>query len=492
MIKEAKNRPAEPAGPTTSAIIKRTLAHWPIAAAVMLIGAAATAEVVHLRKPAFKSETVIFYREGIQKSLVTNDPSAPDPLRTLGAKLKEMLLAQSNLKKVIHEKNLYDEIIQKQDENAAVEQFRKKIDFKARSTDTFVISFEGTSREEAQEVTARLAELLVEQNAQIKQDQAKTTTEFLDAEKKRSDEELSKAESELAQFVADHPEFAGNDAQTGRVGISVRAQQVTQQGAANDARQREAKRKASLAPNAPGSALPPSVDPALVTARASAQAEVASARRDLADKAAKYTDDYPDVRTAKQRVATAEAQLRGVEDQISAQAAAAPQPPPAPPPSAEPRAQARQQPKATGTAPAPAVANKDEKIVSMETDWARLNRDVTKARQRAADLENRLFKAEMTASSELGGYSAQIAVLDPAYRPTGPSSMPNKTVVAAGFLASLLLGGALAALRGLFMDDRIFDESEIEPLAVGQVIAVVPRSKTRRKARGQAGGNQRG
>ena len=93
----------------------------------------------------------------------------------------------------------------------------------------------------------------------------------------------------------------------------------------------------------------------------------------------------------------------------------------------------------------------------------------------------------MAASSEIGGYAAQIAVLDPANRPTGPSSIPNKTVVAAGFLASLLLGGALAALRGLFMDDRIFDESEIEPLAVGPVIAVVPRSKKERR-----GGAKRG
>ena len=65
MIKDAKNRPPEAPGPSTGAIVKRTLAHWPIIAAVMFVGAAATAEVVHLRKPSFKSETVIFYREGI-------------------------------------------------------------------------------------------------------------------------------------------------------------------------------------------------------------------------------------------------------------------------------------------------------------------------------------------------------------------------------------------------------------------------------------------
>jgi uncharacterized protein involved in exopolysaccharide biosynthesis len=233
--------------------------------------------------------------------------------------------------------------------------------------------------------------------------------------------------------------------------------------------------------------LPPSVDPALVTQRTNAQAELANARRDLSDKAAKYTDDYPDVRLAKQRVLAAEAVVRGIEDQISAQAAATPPPAPAPsPPPAiyEPREPRAHKPSASASSSAAAVAppvDKDAKVVAAETEWSRLNRDVAKARQRAGDLENRLFKAEMTASSELGGYAAQIAILDPAYRPTGPSSTPNKTVVAAGFLASLLLGAALAALRGLFMDDRVFDESEIDPSEVGPVLAVVPRTKGKKR-----------
>src|SRR5262249_2164151 len=153
------------------------------------------------------------------------------------------------------------------DENAAVEQFRKKIDFKARSTDTFAISFEGTSREEAQQVTARLAELLVGENARLKQDQARSTTEFLDVEKKRGDEDLERAEAERARFVADPPEFAADNAAAGRVGISVRAQQQQQQGAAA-AERRSASRRA--AGNAAPGGVPANVDPALVAQRAAA------------------------------------------------------------------------------------------------------------------------------------------------------------------------------------------------------------------------------
>ncbi|HEY4122767.1 MAG TPA: protein kinase, partial [Byssovorax sp.] len=458
-----------PAGPSPVAMAKRTLAHWPMLAAVMLVGGLGTAQVVRMRKPAFKSETVIFYREGIQRSLINNDPGGPDPLRMLGAKLKEMLLAQANLKQVIRLYHLYPEIVARQDENAAVEMFRRKIDFKARSTDTFAITFEGTSRDEAQMVTAKLADLIVEENAKLKTDQAKETTHFLDAEKKRSNDELEKAESEVAQFVADHPEFANDNANGSRVGIGVRAQQQEQHQEA--ASRTVARRRAS--PSASAAAVQ-AVDPALAAQRVQAQTDVAAAQRDVADKERRLTDEHPDMRAARMRAASAEAALQAIDEKIAAEV------PPAPPAAAEPPPRPRA-PRAEASAKEKAPSSKkDEEIVAMETEWARLNRELTKAQQRAVDLEGRLFKAEMAASSEIGGYAAQIAVLDPAYRPTGPSSIPNKTVLGAGFFFSLAIGIVLAALRGLLFDDRIYDPSEVELLNVGPVLGLVPRASKKR------------
>src|SRR5262245_42003746 len=96
--------------PNPMVIIRRALAHWPVAAIVMFIGVLATAQVVRMRKPLYRSETVIFYRPGV---LSGDGASQTDVLRTLGTKLKEMLLSQSNLKKILDEKHLYQDVVDK-------------------------------------------------------------------------------------------------------------------------------------------------------------------------------------------------------------------------------------------------------------------------------------------------------------------------------------------------------------------------------------------
>src|SRR5262245_59544371 len=64
-------RPGVPVGappgglPNPFVMIRRALAHWQWAAVVMVIGVIATSQVVRLRKPLYKSETVIFYRPGV-------------------------------------------------------------------------------------------------------------------------------------------------------------------------------------------------------------------------------------------------------------------------------------------------------------------------------------------------------------------------------------------------------------------------------------------
>ena len=47
---------------------------------------------------------------------------------------------------------------------------------------------------------------------------------------------------------------------------------------------------------------------------------------------------------------------------------------------------------------------------------------------------------------------------------------------------SVLVGLAAAAGRGILLDDRIYDATEIEGLEIGPVLAVLPRVK---KARGR-------
>ena len=68
----------------------------------------------------------------------------------------------------------------------------------------------------------------------------------------------------------------------------------------------------------------------------------------------------------------------------------------------------------------------------------------------------KLFRAEMVQTTNDSGYGNALQVLDPAFKPSGPSNAPNKTVVLLGLGISLAVGLMLAAAWGLFLDDRVF------------------------------------
>jgi uncharacterized protein involved in exopolysaccharide biosynthesis len=500
----AAQRQAGPQPPSIGGMIRRTLAHWYVALVVLLLGVAATGLFIKTRKPAYRSETVIFYREGVKSAII--GPDGPDPLRTLSARLKETMLSRSNLQKIVEEFDLYPDVMQRRGIVDAVERLRSKIVFRTRAPDTFAISFEGATREEAQAVTQRLADLVVEENTRVRQAQAQITRDFLESKKKQAEEAIDKADGDLARFLADNPEFATEQIQPGgtQAGASVRAEQRRQ--AEGDptleALERQAPRLRTRlnpppggAPAAPEAPPPP---PALVDAKRQADQELAAARRNLSEKQSRFTDAHPDVRTATARVAKAEEIVRRADQEL----AEATRPPPVPE-GGDPNAvsaeaekarlrsqlskveqEIAQRKKAASIAQQPNESETARQIVDLEKDWSRLSREQQRARQVLADFEAKLLRAEISASSEEGGYAAQIAVLDPAFKPSAPSSPSRSLMALAGLIASFIAGLALAAARGIVLDDRVFDAEDVERMDVAVLAVVPPAPRGRRRDRG--------
>lgn len=485
--------------PDVGAMVRRVFAHWQVVIVTLLLGALITAQVVRTRKPQFKSETVIFYREGIGRS-VTGPTESADTLRNLGTKLKETLLAQQTLRRIIDEFHLYPDLVARGGYAEAVDMMRKKTEFKSRSQDTFAISFEGTTREDAQRVCARMADILVAENAKRLSDEQRNAMEFLEVEKKRADEELERIEREISEFINAHPEFANPN--TG-LGTEVLAQKkklaAEDERLAKPARGKGSPRRnaaaAAAAQPAPGIRTPggaAAVDPVLLAARTAALTEVSNIRKELNEKASRYTDAHPAVRDLQSRLALAEANLKRAEEAIAAAQPAEPAPPPRKPVAIDDpygggdNAGAKPAPAITGGEPhtpppkRQVFADPEDKIVNTEVEWARMNRTLALAKTRQGDIETKLYKAEMVASTNESGYGNKIAVLDPAYKPGGPSNAPNKTVVMIGLGASIAVGLVLSAAWGLFLDDRVFSASEIEVIVMVPVLATVPKEKDKK------------
>ncbi len=478
-------------------MLRRVVAHWPVIIVTMVLGAVITLQVVRTRKATFKSETVIFYKEGVGKS-VLGPSDAPDAVRSLGTKLKETLLAQQNLRKLIDEFRLYPELVQKGAYAEAVDQMRKKTEFKARSQETFAITFEGLDKDQAQKVCARMAEVLVAENDKRLQEENRGATEILEVEKKKADDDLFRVERQLSQFLQMHPEFASAKDGFGTEALKIKADEDERRRGRVKPGHSARRGAAQVVPGGPPvDDRASAVDPVLLATRSQAQTDLSAAQRELADKSSNFTEQHPAVREAMQRVASAQAALKRAQDAIDAATpkddAPAPrkqQPvvddpyaePPKPVasvalnPNPSPDSDEDDKPKPKGK-----DVDQGEKLVTLEMEWARLGRDLANARAHQGDLETKLYRAQMVANTAESGYGTRIAVLDPAYKPSGPSNAPNRTVVMIGLAASIVAGVVLSAAWGLFLDDRLFAASEIEAVVMVPVLGVVPREKRRQK-----------
>lgn len=474
-------------------IVKRALLNWKPAALLVALGISAGVGYAVLRKPAFRSETIVIYRSGVN----LGDEQHGSNL-TLGTRLQEMLMARSRLEIISDELAIYQDVKQKRGPIEAVEEFRKDITFKARSTDTFSISYKGGDPEKVMQVTQRLAQSLIDENQRLRVEQARVQSEFLEAEKARAESSLKEQERTLATFLSEHPEFA-LDQNASNFGVSVRAQrEVEKTKGLGDSttlalRRQAARLDAAISGETPAVLGPePAADPELEAARQAAESRLASSKSDLAQKRSTFTDQHPDVIAAKARVTEAESALKSAEDKANASriAKAAGQPAVDPETAKQrlkdkkrkidseisAREKDKDKDKEKDSSPAPG-SEEATSIVGLETQWARLSRDVSEARDQAAQLERNYFRAQIEASSSLGGYSDQVVVLDPAYKPTRPEPPGKSLIVALAGGAAFVLAMIVAFLRAL-LDDHVYEEADLARVA--PVLAVVPRGGARR------------
>jgi Mrp family chromosome partitioning ATPase len=418
-------------------LLRRALRFWRIAAVVAILGALGTAGGAMLWPRTFTSQATLLYHEGLRFG--QEEGSNP---RRVGQRLSELLLSRTQLTSVVQELKLYPKLVAAGKLRDAVEEMRLSTKFRYDQGDVFVISYTGGSPAEAQRVAARLSEVLISEHQRLRSSQAEVTREFLDFETKRKTQELGDRQAALVAFLAKHPEFSVD--QTTGVGVGIRAR-------------RERANEPVPVVIAPGGAEPAAAEHPLITARNAAEAKLTAARRDLAEKRGRFTDQHPEVRTALAAVSAAEEAFRKATED----ARAVPPPPPPRPRALEPARPVR---RGDGVSASRAVA--------LETEWARLTREVAEAREQLQLLETQQFRASMAATMLGTGQTSQITVIDPAFLPTRPNGTRPRTLAALGVLLGIALGGVAAVIRAL-LDDVIYEPSDVERRASLPVLAVV-------------------
>src|SRR6476660_278649 len=125
----------------------------------------------------------------------------------LGERMQSIIqeiLSRTQLAKIVQEFNLYPSNRVASSVEDRVETLRKAIKVELRRNNVFQLSFESQEPEKAQQITARIASLFIEQNLQIRKQQAVGTKSFMNAEADRLRKELEEQETIVNRYKAAH------------------------------------------------------------------------------------------------------------------------------------------------------------------------------------------------------------------------------------------------------------------------------------------------
>ncbi|XXY48642.1 hypothetical protein WME91_52430 [Sorangium sp. So ce269] len=315
-------------------VLGRVRMYWRGAAAMIAVGLSISLALALASKRVWRSEATILYRETIQTG---RDPqSSTARAARLGSKLKDTLTARGTLAGVIEAFGLYPEKTARSMVEA-VEEIKNHVGFRAQSSDTYVISFTHDDPRVAQQVAARLTQILVDDYRRDSLGAATMTRDFLRRELAEASAKVEEASRALATFLARNPQFQWglNDSPyapapqplgppgapapaAARIAPAPPARPVDPQLAALERQLARIEALLGVARSpaaAPGQPLPPSVVEAQ-RARDAAAAAVAAAEAALAEKLTTVTPLHPDAITAKRRVEAARSQLAAAESAL--------------------------------------------------------------------------------------------------------------------------------------------------------------------------------
>ena len=240
--------------------------------------------------------------------------------------LTQRILSRSKLWEIIQQFRLYPEYQEKYTREDILEKMRDDIRLDTISADigsqsqgsrkrgrpsttatqmtiAFSIAYRGRHPETVQKVDSTLASLYLEQNLKTREEQAKTTTEFLEAESKELRERIKALGDKIAAFKKEHegiqPELQQynlNQAEHLELEIKQVENQIT---TAEDRRIYLEGQLATVQPDNPimGASGERVMDP---------QSRLRVLRVALADLQSKFSDDYPDIRKTKREMAELE------------------------------------------------------------------------------------------------------------------------------------------------------------------------------------------
>ncbi len=452
--------------------------------------------------PRYLSNTLILVEQPtMPKDYVT--PNVNDDLQERMQSITQQILSRTRLLHIIDQFGLYANLHSQPSPDQKVQLMRKDIGIdlvrdNGNQITAFNVSYTSRDPQVAQRVTSELTNLFINENLEVRQQQSEDTTKFLEGQLETARKTLSDQEEKIREFKGQHvgelPTQVGSNLQ---ILSGLQSQLQTEEDALNTAKQQRVyletlvNQYRTLQGSSQGSK---SENGGSTTVGLPAiDEELDKLRAQLADLSSHYTDRHPDVRKVKEQIAKTEKMRDQLVASLKAKAAAAQADPSAAATEAtelhdpsSPMAQLQGQLQANRVE----IANRERSVTDLKAkvvDYqGRLNQEPVREQQLADltrgyeqskanydDLLKKKNESAMATSMELLQQGERFRVIDAPSLPIKPD-FPNRLKFCAIGLGIGLMLGVMVAGAFEMMDERIYDEKQLQKLLPVPVISEIP------------------
>jgi len=456
----------------------------------LALGLAAAPFLARFAPEKFRSETLIMVvpqrvPDSYVKATITE--SIEDRLPSIS----EQILSRSRLERIVTDMNLYGDLRKSRVMEDVVQEMRSDVTVtlagNKENANSFRVSYVSDHADTARKVAERLASLYIEQNLKDRENQADSTSQFLETQLQDAKTRLLEHEKKLEAYRRQHSGELPTQLQGNLQSIQSTSLQLQ---ALSESMNRALERRLLIERQiADTEALPiielPISQNAPAPATTSQRYDAARAR--LANLLQFYTPDHPEVVAAQRLVAELQARLAG--EAPLGEAEVAPERPASPAEIAqrkklldlkadllvvEKQLGSFRDEEAQLKKTISSLQGKVDVLPSRESELVELTRDYSTLQAAYSSLLTKREDSMMAANLERRQIGEQFRILDPASMPERPYNQTQRLAITfSGALAGLGLGLLLVAI-GEFRDSSFRSEDEVMAALSLPVLALIP------------------
>lgn len=453
----------------------------------VVLGLAAAWGALQVLTPIYRASTLVM----VEKQKVPADYVKATVTMGMEERLstiEQQITNRSNLERIVLEMDLYPELRQQVSMQKVVRVARENLTVAKKGDSVFTIHFKDPDPVKAANTANRVAELFIQENLKLRENQAQGTSSFLEAELQETKQRLELQEARIAAFkqmyMGQLPEQ--RDTNLSAVG-QLQDKLAINMEAADKAETRKIILQRQIAELSQMSQLgqPVVVPPVSSGPRAPTRLEQLQAQ--LAELRSRYTDRHPDVVRTLSEIE----QVKRVESQIEvSEASPAPPAPPAPaapvPVRIDPALRAQlegvdmeirnlQAERSRILSDIGSVQARLENVPRVEQELLSLTRDYENIQKSYESLLTKRIDARLAENLEKSRQSEQFTILEKAIPPSDPYS-PNQILLLAVGLAGGGLLGLVAALLRDQTDSTFIEGDSLQKAFPGvPVLANIPQ-----------------